>query len=54
MAIILLGVTVSVEGKFQNGFRVLLMAGVVLVCSPSTVRTANGSGCPIHQTILTE
>jgi hypothetical protein len=30
--------------SFQTGLKVRLAIAVVLVCSPSTVRTANGSG----------
>lgn len=34
--------------SFQYGFNVLFTAEVVLVCSPSTVKTAKGSGKPKH------
>lgn len=40
------------KGSFQYGFKVFLMTDVVLVCSPSTVNTANGSGNPISQFII--
>ena len=34
--------------SFQYGFSVFLMTPVVLVCSPLTVATANGSGKPVR------
>ena len=39
--------TYTSKVSFQYGFNVFLMTDVVLVCSPSTVNTAKGSGNPI-------
>jgi hypothetical protein len=39
------------KDSFQYGFRVFLMTEVVLVCSPSTVKTAKGSGNPFVRTL---
>jgi hypothetical protein len=41
--------TYTSNDSFQYGFSVFLIAEVVLVCSPSTVNTANGSGNPSSQ-----
>jgi hypothetical protein len=40
------GKTYMSKLSFQYGFSVRLITAVVLVCSPLTVATANGSGKP--------
>lgn len=40
--------------SFQYGLSVFLIGCVVLVCSPSTVTTAKGSGAPIRPSELKE